>query len=231
MIIGDAYCECAQWDEALDFYHDLAENDSTNNAPLWHRIGRCYRELGSLEGALECFEAAAETDPLDLVAKTQLAELYEQLGFRQKALDMVNDLIEIRRKARESGTSIENEMNSTGLGGTHQSRSTVLASKTAASRSMAERRIDEELLTQKYVKTYNQLEGISSKLATECPSDKFALMSEYVQLAYPLVEGFRQTPALFPCTLVGLLTQIPPDLLSTVSYEASVNLKRGFSNR
>jgi len=66
---------------------------------------------------------------------------------------------------------------------------------------MAERRIDEELLTQKYMKTYDQLEGISSKLATECPSDKFALMSEYVQLAYPLVEGFRQTPALFPCTL------------------------------
>lgn len=28
MIIGDAYCESAQWDEALDFYHDLAENDS-----------------------------------------------------------------------------------------------------------------------------------------------------------------------------------------------------------
>jgi len=28
MIIGDAYCGCAQWDEALDFYHDLAENDS-----------------------------------------------------------------------------------------------------------------------------------------------------------------------------------------------------------
>lgn len=35
--------------------------------------------------------SAAETDPLDLVAKTQLAELYELLGFRQKALDMVND--------------------------------------------------------------------------------------------------------------------------------------------
>jgi hypothetical protein len=35
--------------------------------------------------------SVAETDPLDLLAKTQLAELYEQLGLRQKALDMVND--------------------------------------------------------------------------------------------------------------------------------------------
>lgn len=135
-------------------------------------------------------------------------------------------MIEIRRKARENGTSIENEMNSTGPGGTHQSRSHNLVSKTAASRSMAERRIDEELLTQKYMKTYNQLEGISSKLAMECSSDKFALMSEYVQLAYPLVEGFRQTPALFPCTLVGLLTQMSSELLSSVSYESSVNLRR-----
>ncbi|WAQ83693.1 hypothetical protein PtA15_4A141 [Puccinia triticina] len=189
MSIGDAYCECSQWDEALDFYHELAENDSTNNARLWHKIGRCYRHLGNLEGALECFEAVAETDPLDLIAKTQLAELYEQLGFRQKALDMVNDLIELRRKARESGV----------CGG--QGRFNVLASRTAGSRSLAERRIDEELLTQKYAKTYDKLETISSKLATDPSPDKLSLMTEYVRLASPLVEGFRETPALFPCVL------------------------------
>ncbi|KAI9604798.1 hypothetical protein H4Q26_002768 [Puccinia striiformis f. sp. tritici PST-130] len=199
MSIGDAYSEYSQWDEALDFYHDLAENDSTNNAILWHKIGRCYRHLGNLEGALECFEAVAETDALDLTAKTQLAELYEQLGFRQKALDMVNDLIELRRKARESGISIENDLNSTGG---NQSRANVLASRTAAGRSMADRRIDEELLTQKYAKTYDKLETISSKLANDdTSSDDVSLMTEYIHLAFPLVEGFRQTSALFPCVL------------------------------
>ncbi|KAA1072825.1 transcription factor TFIIIC subunit tfc4 [Puccinia graminis f. sp. tritici] len=210
MSIGDAYCECAQWDEALDFYHELAENDSTNNAKLWHKIGRCYRHLGNLEGALECFEAVAETDSLDLLAKTQLAELYEQLGFRQKALDMVNDLIELRRKARETGVSIENELTSTNG---NPSRANTLASRTAASRSLAERRIDEELLTQKYVKTYDKLETISSKLATDPASDGLSLMTEYVRLATPLVEGFRETPALFPCVLSakfgGLNTTAP----------------------
>ncbi|PLW46445.1 hypothetical protein PCANC_11126 [Puccinia coronata f. sp. avenae] len=203
MSIGEAYCDCSQWDEALDFYHDLAENDSTNNATLWHKIGRCYRNLGNLEGAMECFEAVAETDPLNLLAKTQLAELYEQLGLRQKALDMVNDLIEIRRKARESGISMENDVHQVGPGGgSHQTRSNVLSSRTTASRSLAERRIDEELLTQKYAKTYEQLEGISAKLVVdERASDTSALMAEYVQLAVPLVQGFRETPALFPCVL------------------------------
>jgi pentatricopeptide repeat protein len=35
MSIGDAYCECAQWDEALDFYHELAENDSVGRPPFF----------------------------------------------------------------------------------------------------------------------------------------------------------------------------------------------------
>lgn len=113
-------------------------------------------------------------------------------------------VIELRRKARESGISIENDLNSTGG---NQSRANVLASRTAAGRSMADRRIDEELLTQKYAKTYDKLETISSKLANDdTSSDDVSLMTEYIHLAFPLVEGFRQTSALFPCVLVGLLT-------------------------
>jgi hypothetical protein len=114
-------------------------------------------------------------------------------------------VIELRRKARETGVSIENELTSTNG---NQSRANTLASRTAASRSLAERRIDEELLTQKYVKTYDKLESIGSKLATDPASDGLSLMTEYVRLATPLVEGFRETPALFPCVLVGLLTLI-----------------------
>lgn len=204
MSIGDAYFECNQWDEALDLYHDLTENDSMNNSILWHKIGRCYRNLGTLESALECFEAVTETDPLDLVARTQLAELYEQLGYRQKALDMVNNLIELRRKARESGIALDND--SIFIGTSHSNPSqaktgNTLALRTPTSRSIAERRLDEELRAQKYVKTREKLETISSKLATDQFSDDLFLMTEYVRLATPLVEGFRQTPALFPYAL------------------------------
>ncbi|MBW0466168.1 hypothetical protein O181_005883 [Austropuccinia psidii MF-1] len=209
MIIGDVYFEYSRWDEALEYYHDLAANDSTNNPNVWHKIGRCYRNAGNLEGALECYEAISETDPLDLVAKTQLAELYELLGDREKAFATVNDLVEIRRSARESGTIIEKDVN---LSNSVRNKSNnPLASRNPMAKSVAERWLDEEIQTRQYVQTYERLESISSQLSTVELLNDSTLITEYIKLANPLVEGFRQTPALFPSDLSSKFGGLAPN--------------------
>ncbi|CAH7690768.1 hypothetical protein PPACK8108_LOCUS26201 [Phakopsora pachyrhizi] len=204
--IGDAYKEAARWNEALELYHDLSENDSTNTPDIWHKIGECHRKMGNLEGALECYEAVNETDPLDLVAKTQLAEIYELLGNRSKAFEIVNDIIETRRNARESGAAIEKCLNLGNSSGTSQSlgrSNTSSAAKANISKTMVERRLEEDMRAQIYVSTYERLEEICSKLSTTAPSEHSTLAVEYVRLANSLVEGFRRTPALFPNALTS----------------------------
>jgi general transcription factor 3C polypeptide 3 (transcription factor C subunit 4) len=58
---------------------------------VWIKIAQCQRQLGDLKGAAECYQAVVDSEPHDLETKLALAEIYERLDERDKALDLVNE--------------------------------------------------------------------------------------------------------------------------------------------
>ncbi len=55
------------------------------NAEVNLRLGALYRRREDVENALQCFERAAQCDPLSIEAHRNLAELYESAGRRRDA--------------------------------------------------------------------------------------------------------------------------------------------------
>ncbi|KAH9816754.1 hypothetical protein DFH28DRAFT_1081595 [Melampsora americana] len=204
-MIGDTYFESEMFHEALEFYQELADNDSTNNPSVWHKIGQCYRKSDNLEEAAECYEAIVQTDQMDLTAKSQLAEIYELCGRQDDAYAMVDDIIEIRRTARAQGIVLDYDpmsTNSRGLESTSSRAHNPLSIRpTTTHKSMEERRMEELARTERYISSFKRLEEIASKVSVTDDRVTSGLMNEFVRIANPMVEGFRQTPALFPCEI------------------------------
>ncbi|CAG8500351.1 32048_t:CDS:10, partial [Racocetra persica] len=85
----------------------------TDNATAWLRMGACHRELGNLQSAVEFYKAAVEELPDDLDAKMALAEVYEGLGENERALEMVNLVLEHRKSKRATDETIKSQQTST----------------------------------------------------------------------------------------------------------------------
>ncbi|CAG8451389.1 3084_t:CDS:10 [Diversispora eburnea] len=96
--VAETYAEKGLYEDALGIYEAIVSNEKTDSPTAWLRMGICHRELGNLESAVEHF--IVEEMPDDLDAKMALAESYESLGENSKALEMVNSVLEVRRKQR-----------------------------------------------------------------------------------------------------------------------------------
>ncbi|CAG8571855.1 4215_t:CDS:10, partial [Scutellospora calospora] len=105
--VAETYAEKGLFEDALAIYEIVISNESTDNATAWLRMGACHRELGNLQSAVDFYKAAVEELPDDLDAKMALAEAYEGLGENEKALEMVNLVLEYRKSKRESIETIK----------------------------------------------------------------------------------------------------------------------------
>lgn len=120
-------------------------------------------------------------------------------------------VIEIRRNARAQGVVIEKDPISTndrGLGANPIRVNNPLAARTTGNKSINERRMEETIRTEKYLSSYKRLEELSTKLNKDGQATCHILMNEFVRIANPMVEGFRQTTALFPCALVRTIRYV-----------------------
>jgi general transcription factor 3C polypeptide 3 (transcription factor C subunit 4) len=78
-----------KWCVLIDFLR-ASDTEQTNSPPVWAKIAECNRYLGNLDVAVECYEAVLDAQPDDSDSRLQLAEIYEDLGNRVKALQLVN---------------------------------------------------------------------------------------------------------------------------------------------
>ncbi|CAG8470622.1 4335_t:CDS:10, partial [Cetraspora pellucida] len=107
--VAETYAEKGLFEDALAIYEIVVSNESTDNATAWLRIGACHRELGNLQSAVEFYKAAVEELPDDLDAKMALAEVYEGLGENERALEMVNLVLEHRKSKRATNETIKSQ--------------------------------------------------------------------------------------------------------------------------
>ncbi|KAI9512391.1 TPR-like protein [Russula earlei] len=96
--IADAYFDREMHAQARPIYEMLGQDAGTSSLHVLLRVATCYHMLGQLQDAAEVYETILSLDSSLNEAKMQLAEIYEVLHEPRKALDLVYQVIDSRKR-------------------------------------------------------------------------------------------------------------------------------------
>ncbi|KAG6897632.1 hypothetical protein C0992_012861 [Termitomyces sp. T32_za158] len=104
--IADAYFERELYADARPIYEILGSDAATSSLYILLQTAACLRMLDELKDAAEVYEQVRIADPTHNEAKMKLAEIYELMNEPKKALELVYEVIDSRKKRpKESGAS------------------------------------------------------------------------------------------------------------------------------
>ncbi|KAI0696177.1 TPR-like protein [Cytidiella melzeri] len=210
--IADAYFDREMYAEAGHIYEMLGADASasdyflTSSLQVLLRAAACRRMVGDLREAADVYEHVLKADPSLDDAKKELAAIYEILGETRKALDLVMQVIETRRRAKVAGkqgqeggdsqpavdrgvgTSLFEERGRSG-----KEKATKASGSKAGKLSTAQLR---ELEAKKEKDAARSFHRVKELWARMLAGDEEA-MREWMHEAEALVESFRETRALF----------------------------------
>ncbi|CAL1715852.1 unnamed protein product [Somion occarium] len=115
--IADAYFDREMYAEAGQIYEILGADTETSSLYVLMQAAACRRMVGDLKESAEVYEHVIVADPTHNDAKMKLAEIYEILGEPRKALDLVMQVIDSRRRrpGREKEGTPQGDITSTSL--------------------------------------------------------------------------------------------------------------------
>ena len=105
--MADTYFEYQLYAEALETYRPLLEEGLVDDVQVWIHMGMCYQNLNMLEEAAQVFEMILAEQAHQSDVKLSLAEIYEELGERNKALDLVNEVLAARHENKNNNHTHE----------------------------------------------------------------------------------------------------------------------------
>ncbi|EMD31266.1 hypothetical protein CERSUDRAFT_145423 [Gelatoporia subvermispora B] len=105
--IADAYYEREMYAEAGHIYEILGADAGTSSLHVILQAAACRRMIGNLDESAEMYEHVIAADPTHNEAKMKLAEIYEILGNPRRALDLVLQVIDSRKRRSRQDASGE----------------------------------------------------------------------------------------------------------------------------
>ncbi|PFH45985.1 hypothetical protein AMATHDRAFT_8403 [Amanita thiersii Skay4041] len=96
--IADAYFERKMYAEARPIYEILGADVATSSIYILLQTAACLRMVNELKEAAEVYEHVRLADPTNNDVKMKLAEIYEILNEPRRALDLVYEVIDSRKK-------------------------------------------------------------------------------------------------------------------------------------
>ncbi|KAG6331587.1 hypothetical protein ID866_7502 [Astraeus odoratus] len=96
--IADAYFEQEMYGDARPIYETLGADPATSSLYVLLRVATCRKMQGDLRDAAEVYRQVIDADPSDNDAKMKLAELYEIMDEPRKALELVYQVIDSRKR-------------------------------------------------------------------------------------------------------------------------------------
>ena len=96
--MADCYFEHRQYADALEWYRVLVEEGLVDDVQVWVNMGSCCQMTGAMQDAAQVYETIIAEHPGNLDVKLLLAEVYEELGARDRALQLVNDVVALRNQ-------------------------------------------------------------------------------------------------------------------------------------
>ncbi|KAK9238729.1 hypothetical protein V1525DRAFT_87424 [Lipomyces kononenkoae] len=96
--VAEALVDAEQYEQALALYAPLAEIEEYATPQLVMAMGRCLQGLADFEQAEAAYQTVITSDHGNLDARIALAEVYEATGKRREALELVNEVMKLRRE-------------------------------------------------------------------------------------------------------------------------------------
>lgn len=183
---------------ALEYYGVVASLELAEDPKLWFNMAKCYKEIGNVDDAEECYHAILNLQPENVDARMKLAEIYEVSDRREDALELVNQIIALRKqqevaeKERFVGGQDKEANSAPTFFAAPPSRvptKTRRAEATAAQRAEMRARKTEQTITK-----YRKLEYLRPRMEM---GDADAVR-DWLDTAGDLVDEFRNTRAFYP---------------------------------
>ncbi|KAF3937037.1 hypothetical protein ABW19_dt0210406 [Dactylella cylindrospora] len=193
---GDACAEVNKHDEAISLWYPLSEESVFQTPELWLRLGRSYKILRSWENARACLECAVQCREDDVKTRLELIEVYEVLDMNEQALEIFNEVMELRARNRQQRGRGQNETNQNGTasnlfvsGGSKRKSKSKRYNPTADERYQAEKQ-----RTELCMQNYQKLEILRPKVEQK---DTEAIV-QWLDTASEMFDDFRSSRALYP---------------------------------
>ncbi|TFY64254.1 hypothetical protein EVJ58_g2743 [Rhodofomes roseus] len=191
--IADAYFEREMYAEARYIYEILGGDAGTSSMYVLLQAAACRRMVGDIREAAEVYEHVA--DPTHNEAKMKLAEIYEILNEPRKALELVFQVMDSRRRRPRQGTADDGteDANTTSL---FEERARFKGKSAAAKANKLSAAQLRELEAQKEREVDQSFRRVKElwprMLAGEEEAER-----EWLVEAEKLIESFRETRNLF----------------------------------
>ncbi|KAF4623249.1 hypothetical protein D9613_002332 [Agrocybe pediades] len=195
--IADAYFERGMYAEAKPIYELLGTNAATSSVYILMQTAACMRQVDELKEAAEVYEYVRQADPANKDAKMKLAEVYEIMGELRKALDLVCEIIDSRKRRGKSTPTNQTDTESNATASTSLFAEDAKKKTIAAARqnrlTHAQLRELEAKKESETVASYRRMKEIwPDMLAGEIEAER-----EWLLEAEKLVDMFRETRNLF----------------------------------
>ncbi|KAJ7686640.1 hypothetical protein B0H17DRAFT_1204069 [Mycena rosella] len=203
--IADAFFERDMYTEARPIYEMLGGEVSTSSMYILLQTATCLRMLNELRESAEVYEYIRLVDPTHNEAKMKLAEIYEILNEPRKALDLVYEVIDARKRAN-------NKLSDANAAG--QTSQPSQPSQPSASASLFAEEKDKSAKSKSKQATRMSLEALKE---LEAEMERDTLMNHsgsrssgrWFLLAEKMVEGFRETRQLFTTSTMAFRGMFP----------------------
>ncbi|KAJ6611013.1 TPR-like protein [Mycena sp. CBHHK59/15] len=202
--IADAYFEREMYAVARPIYELLGAEATTSSLYVLLQTAACLRMLNELREAADVYEHIRLVDPGHSEAKMKLAEIYEILNEPRKALELVYEVIDSRKKLPKPSDASKTQSSQP------PSTSLFVEDKSAKAKALASRstqRMPFEALKEleatnerDTLKSYRRLAELWPRISKEEVNES---EREWMLEAEKLIEGFRESRKLFPSSAAG----------------------------
>ncbi|KAI5804589.1 hypothetical protein EDC01DRAFT_643999 [Geopyxis carbonaria] len=206
--VGDALYNINAYEDAIHYYFAVLECTQYVDRKVWFNLATCYKALDQVDDAEDCYATVLEGYPRDTEAMMQLASIYEVSDRKAEALELVNDVIRIRRDAEKAAVMAAagepfDSLDADDENADKQDQMAFLPNAAVPKRAKRKRRavmtaqqlleMNERRTEQTAVK-FRKLEYLKEAMLA---GEKTAV-KEWLDTAGDLVDDFRNTRALYP---------------------------------
>ncbi|KAJ7927521.1 TPR-like protein [Mycena leptocephala] len=196
---ADAYFEREMYAEARPIYELLGGEASTSSLYILLQTATCLRMVNELRESADVYEYIRLVEPTHNEAKMKLAEIYEILNEPRKALDLVYEVIDSRKKGKQTsdvaGQPGQAQQPSASL--FTEAKADKATTKTKSGRQRMSLEALQELeanMERDTLKSYRRLAELYPKISKEEVNDS---EREWLLQAEKMIESFRETRQLF----------------------------------
>ncbi|KAJ6588829.1 hypothetical protein B0H19DRAFT_1248427 [Mycena capillaripes] len=212
---ADAYFERELYAEARPIYELLGAEASTSSLYILLQTAICLRMLNELRESADVYEYIRLVEPTHNEAKMKLAEIYEILNEPRKALDLVYEVIDSRKRnnkpsdvaAGQPGQATQQPSSSLFAEERPVDKSTTKTTKSGRQRMSVEalKELEAKLETDT-LKGYRRLRELYPKISKEEVNDS---ERDWFLQAEKMIESFRETRQLFSTSSLAFRGMFP----------------------